>query len=192
MRSPDFRTFMLRLSCVHVQTFVRSTDFRAFPRFICVHHVFVRSWSDFRAFNRFPCVHAQTFVRSCPDVRAFTGLSCVHVQIFVFFNVSRLCNFERTMPLSSVWTYLFPSGTSTWGCIKMWTIMASLMSHNRVRPPAWGADPNCFMIRTNRAHTRVFLDRNYRVLTEVWAHFSLDHGLELVWSEVNLVWKIWS
>ena len=79
---PDFRAF-IRLSCVHVQTFVRSCpDFRAFDRLSCVHQTFVRS-SDFRAFmSRFSCVHVQIFVRST-DFRAFTRLSCVHVQTFV-------------------------------------------------------------------------------------------------------------
>ena len=62
---PDFRSFD-RLSCVHVQTFVRSTDFRAFM-------------------FRLSCVHVQTFVRSCPDFRSFDRLSCVHVQTFVRF-----------------------------------------------------------------------------------------------------------
>ena len=83
VRSPDFRAFMFRLSCVH-QTFVRSCpDFRAFTRLSCVHvQTFVRS-PDFRAFmSRLSCVH-QTFVRSCPDFRAFTRLSCVHIQTFV-------------------------------------------------------------------------------------------------------------
>ena len=90
MRScPDFRAFMSRLSCVR-QTFVRScSDFREFIRLSFVHvQTFVRS-SDFRAFmSRLSCVH-QTFVRSCSDFRAF-------------FNVSRLCNCERTTPLSCV------------------------------------------------------------------------------------------
>ena len=47
---PDFRAFA-RLSCVHVQNFVRSPDFRAFmSRLSCVHQTFVRSCSDFRTF----------------------------------------------------------------------------------------------------------------------------------------------
>ena len=62
VRSPDFRAFMSRLSCVH-QTFVRSPDFRAFNQFLCVHvQTFVRS-PNFRAFNQFSCVHVQTFER---------------------------------------------------------------------------------------------------------------------------------
>ena len=91
----DFRAFMFRLSCVHVQTFVRSCpDFRAFmfsfrafmSRLSCVHvQTFVRSCPDFRAFIRLSCIHVQTFVRSCPDFRAFDRLSCVHVQTFVRF-----------------------------------------------------------------------------------------------------------
>ena len=87
---PDFRAFMSRLSCVR-QTFVRScSDFRAFmSRLSCVRQTFVRSCSDFRAFmSRLSCVR-QTFVRSCSDFRAF-------------FDVSRLCNFERTTPPSCV------------------------------------------------------------------------------------------
>ena len=60
---------MSRLSCVHVQTFVRSPDFRAFL-------------SRLRAFTRLSSVHVQTFVRS-PDFRAFLSrLSCVH-QIYL-------------------------------------------------------------------------------------------------------------
>ena len=91
VRSADFRAFMSRFSCVHVQTFVRSCpDFRAFmSRLLCVHQTFVRSCSDFRAYlSRLSCVR-QTFVRSCSDFRAF-------------FDVSRLCNFERTTPSSCV------------------------------------------------------------------------------------------
>ena len=110
---PDFRAFMSRLSCVHVQTFVRSCpDFRAFMfRLSCVHvQTFVRSCSDFRAFmSRLSCVR-QTFVRSCSDFRAFMSrLSCVRQtfvrscsDFFSFFDVSRLCNFERTTPPSCV------------------------------------------------------------------------------------------
>ena len=77
---------IVRLSCVHVQNFVRSPDFRAFmSRLSCVHvQNFVRS-PDFRAFTRLSCVHVQTFVRSCPDFRAFDRLLCVHVQTFVRF-----------------------------------------------------------------------------------------------------------
>ena len=48
------------------------------------------------------------------------------------------------------------------------------------------------MIRPNRAHTRVFPERNYRVWKEVGTHYSLDDGLEMVWSEVILVWKVWT
>ena len=62
---------MFRLWCVHVQTFVRSPDFRAFMFRLSGVHV------------RFSCVHVQTFVRSCPDFRAFDRLSCVHVHTFV-------------------------------------------------------------------------------------------------------------
>ena len=47
---------MSRLSCVHVQTFVRSCP-------------------DHRAFTRPSCVHVQTIVRSCPDHRAFIRVS---------------------------------------------------------------------------------------------------------------------
>ena len=96
VRSPDFRAFMSRLSCVH-QTFVLlCPDFCAFTRLSCDHvQTFVRS-SDFRTFmSRFLCVH-QTFVRSCPDFlrspdfhAIMSRRSCVHqtscvlVQIFV-------------------------------------------------------------------------------------------------------------
>ena len=62
----------------------------------------------------------------------------------------------------------------------------------RLYLPGWGSDPNWFMIRPSRAHTRVFPDQNYRVWTEVRAHYSLDDGLEMVWSEVVLVWKVWT
>ena len=58
--------------------------------------------------------------------------------------------------------------------------------------PGWGPDLNWFMIRPGRAHHRVFPDRNYRVWKEVRAHYSLDDGLEMVWSEVILVWKVWT
>ena len=88
VRSPDFRAFIFRLSCVHVQSSVPSPDFR----------VLMFSLSR---------VHVQTFVRS-PNYSAFMlRLSCVHVQTFVrsysefhaFFDVFRLSNFERTTPL---------------------------------------------------------------------------------------------
>ena len=105
---PDFRVFRSRLSCVH-QTFVRSTDFCSFmSRLWCVHQIFVRS-IDFSSFmSRFSCVH-QTFVRSTDYCSFMSRLWCVH-QIFVlscsdfraFFDVSRLCNFERTTPPSCV------------------------------------------------------------------------------------------
>ena len=76
---------------MNAQKFVRSCpDFRAFmSRVSCVRQTFVRSCSDFRAFmSRLSCVR-QFFVRSCSDFRAF-------------FDVSRLCNFERTTPPSCV------------------------------------------------------------------------------------------
>ena len=79
---PDFRAF-IRLWRVHVQTFVRSPDFRAFmSRLSCVQSIFVRSCPDFRAFDRLSCVHVQTSVRS-PNFRAFNRFLCVHVQTFV-------------------------------------------------------------------------------------------------------------
>ena len=67
---------MSKLSCVH-QTFVRSCpDFCAFTRLSCIHiQSFVRSSDN-------SCINDQTFVRS-PDFRAFNGFSCVEVQIFV-------------------------------------------------------------------------------------------------------------
>ena len=86
MRSSDFRAFVFRLSNLHVQNFLRSSlGFCALLfRLASVHvQAFVHSCSDFRAFMfRFPCVH-QTFV-----------LSCSHFH--TFFDVSTLCNFERT------------------------------------------------------------------------------------------------
>ena len=48
------------------------------------------------------------------------------------------------------------------------------------------------MIRPSRAYTRVFPDRNYRVWKEFRAHYSLEDGLEIVWWEVDLVWKIFT
>ena len=94
---PNFRAFT-RLLCVH-QTFACSPDFHAFmTRLSCVQQPFARS-PDFREVNRLSCI-PQTLVRSCSDFRAF-------------FDVSRLCDFERTPPpraficcldiLASVW-----------------------------------------------------------------------------------------
>ena len=85
---PDHRASMSRPSCVHVQTIVRSCpDHRAFmSRPSCVHvQTIVRSCPHHRAFMSRPsCVHVQTIVRSCPDHRAFMSRpSCVHVQTFV-------------------------------------------------------------------------------------------------------------
>ena len=88
---PDFRVFMSRTLCVHAQTFVRSPDF-------------VRSHSDFRAFmSRLSCVY-QTFVRSFSNFRAFLMFSD-----YVILNTR-----PPLVRSSSVWTYLLPSGTSTW------------------------------------------------------------------------------
>ena len=129
-------------ACVHVQTLLRESDhertkIRAFMSRLSYDSLimnalkFVRSCPDFRAFmSRLSCVR-QTFVRSCPDFRAFMSrLSCVR-QTFVhscsdfraFFDVSRLCNFERTTPprafifgldiLASVWDLNLGSYTMT-------------------------------------------------------------------------------
>ena len=104
---PDFRAFMSRLPCVHVQTFVRSfPDFFSFIfRIPCVHF-----WDLLAFMYRLQYAHIQTFVCSCPDyLRSYSGFcalefvslcpdfrgctrltlifkfrfSCVHVQIFV-------------------------------------------------------------------------------------------------------------
>ena len=88
VRSPDFRAFMSRLSCVHQTSCV-------LVQTLCVHQTFMRSCPDFRAFirlrvflSRFSCVH-QTFLRSCSGFRAFSRLSgirktsCVDVRFFV-------------------------------------------------------------------------------------------------------------
>ena len=92
LRSPDFRAFMSRLSCVHVQTFLQSPDFRAFmSRLSRVHvRIFVRSCSDFRAFmSSFRAFMSrlscvhQTFVRSCSDFRAFMSRLSCVRQTFV-------------------------------------------------------------------------------------------------------------
>ena len=111
---PDSRTTVWswthKNSCVHVQTFVRSCP-------------------DFRAFDRLSCVHVQTFVRSRPDFRAFDRLSCVHVQTFVRFLMFPdyvILNARRPLVRSSsVWTYLLPSGTSTWVqlCIQVLSLL---------------------------------------------------------------------
>ena len=118
VRSPDFRAFMSRLSCVH-QTFVRSCpDFRAFmSRFSCVRQTFVRS-PDFRAFmSRLSCVH-QTFVRSCPDFRAFTKISCVHVQNFRAF--TKLSCVRQTFVRSSD-----IRASTRLSCVQVQTLMRS-------------------------------------------------------------------
>ena len=67
-----------RLSYVDVQPFMRSPNFRAFiSRLSCVHQTFMRSCPDFRAFTRLSCVQVQTFVRSYPEFRAFTDTTSV-------------------------------------------------------------------------------------------------------------------
>ena len=95
---PDVRT-ITRLLCVHnqtfanssesshvhVQTFLRSPDFRNstrlscfFSRFSCDHQNFLRSCPDFNSFTRFLRaqkflrVYVQTFVCSCPDFCVLT------------------------------------------------------------------------------------------------------------------------
>ena len=75
-----------------------------------------------------------------------------------------------------------------------WPWPLSMLKHtcNNDCYPGWGPDPNWVMIRPSQAHTRVIPDQNYRVFSEVWAHYGLDHGLEMAWSEVILVWKVWS
>ena len=117
---PDFRAFA-RLSCVHVQTFVRSPDFHAFmSRLSCVHQTFVRSCPDFRAFTRLSCVQP-IFVRSCPDFRAFDRFLCVHVQTFV-----RSTDFRAFM--SRLLYILLDILASVWdlnlGCLK-WNLSES-------------------------------------------------------------------
>ena len=59
--SPEFRAFMSRLSCLHVQTF------------LC-------SCSDFRVVTRLSCLHVQTVGRLCSDSRALIRHSSFHVQ----------------------------------------------------------------------------------------------------------------
>ena len=53
--------------------------------------------------------------------------------------------------------------------------------------PGWGPDPNWLLIRPSRAHSRVFPDRNYRVFSEVRAHY----GLIMVWrwSDQRSIWS---
>ena len=97
IRSPDFFAFMFRHSCVH-QTFLHSTDFRAFPRLWCFHlQICVRSAGFCALIFTFLCIH-QTFMLS-PDFCAITlRLSCVHQnfvpsQNFLCFHVQ---NFVRS------------------------------------------------------------------------------------------------
>ena len=95
---PDFSAFIFRLSCVHVQTFVRSPEFRALNQFLVEASMSKPSQKesnyvqtvphgrclcpDFRAFTTLSCVHVQNFVRS-PDLRQFNRFSCAHVQTLV-------------------------------------------------------------------------------------------------------------
>ena len=79
VRSPDFRAFT-KFSCVHVQTFVKLPDLRAFMfRLSFVHQTFVRLPKNFAfvckrlSVPRFSCVH-QILVRSCLDFCAFIKL----------------------------------------------------------------------------------------------------------------------
>ena len=86
-----------RLSFLHVQTFFRSTDFRAFIKFSSFHvQTFERlpdfpafitpcAFIDFRAFNRYSSVHVQTFLRSYQDLQAFNRRSFLHFQTFTQF-----------------------------------------------------------------------------------------------------------
>ena len=95
---PDFHS-TTRLIYVHVQTlvlspdFVRSPVFRAFmSKLSCVHQTFVWSLPDvfvllcpvIRAFNSFSCVYVQYFVRLCPHFHAISRIIWVHVQTLVF------------------------------------------------------------------------------------------------------------
>ena len=105
--SSDFRAFT-RLSCVYVQTFVRSCpDFRALTRFSCVHQIFVHSCPDFRAFTKISCFRVQTFKRPCPEFRAFM------FRFWAFFDVSGQCNFEHTTP-SRAFTFALDTLASVW------------------------------------------------------------------------------
>ena len=105
-----------------------------------------------------------------------------------------IINELATPPCRKTWTASVPNGASPLKSAKE----AKLHSYSRRIQSGkqcfqgWGPDPNWFMIKPSRAHTRVFPDRNYRVWTEFWARYSLYDGLEMVWSEVNLVWKVWS
>ena len=96
---PRPKQYMSRLSCVLVQTIVRSNSNSCVQRQI------------FRAFMSRPsCVHVQTIVRS-PDHRAFMSRpSCVHVQTIVRSSVFPdrvILNARHPLrAFISVWTYL--------------------------------------------------------------------------------------
>ena len=97
------------------------------------------------------------------------------------------------LQLRITWIFFsFPGTLSSLHCFLLTYFGVTCFHGNDDFDSGWGADPNCFMIRPNRPHTSVFPDRNYRVWTEAPAHYSLNHDLVLVWSEVNLVWKVWS
>ena len=172
----------------------------------CIHQIFVCSCSDFhfRGFTRIVFVHP--FLRLCSlfcDVRTFTKHLGVLIQSFMrymrlyvdFLVFTRLCCVH-------VWTFMHCNGCSPVNDKESFTAPNSFkrfqisphitfLQLNFVKP-GWGPDPNWFMIRPSRAHTRVFPDQNYRVWKEVRAHYSVDDGLQMVWSEVDLVWKVWS
>ena len=111
MRSPAFCAFIYRLlsvhqffvllcpdicvftsfSCVYVQTFGRSPDFRAFisrlraiTKILSVHVQILVLSPDFCTFlSRLPGVH-QTFVRLCSDFFAFIKLLCACLLACLF------------------------------------------------------------------------------------------------------------
>ena len=157
VRPSDFRLFT-RLSCVHDQTFVRSPDIS------CVHQTFVRQ-PDFRAFmSKLSCVH-QTFVRSwsifraftrlfmrsCPDFIASIRLLCVH-QTFV-----RSCpDFRAFIRLSWLHVQTF---VRSWSDFRAFTRLSCVHVQTLVRP----SDFCAFMIwllcvqQTFRAFSRLFV-----------------------------------
>ena len=118
-------------------------------------------------------VKASDFILECPCMFEYDD----PIKTFKALSVDSCFVACRTTPGCVGFSY----------CVSRYFLFMSLWN------PGWGPDPNWLIIIPSRAHTSVFPGPNYyRVWTEVRAHYSLDDGLEMVWSDVNLAWKVWT
>ena len=191
----------MRYSCVHVQTFVRSPNFRAFmSRLLCVQQTFVRL-ADIGAFMfRLSGFNIERFVRSCLKFGAFTKLSGGHVNFCAFSRLScvhvmsrllcvqlqtnvRLCPDCGVIRLSCahVPTYVLSCqdfcAFSRLSCVHVISRLLCVQLQTIVR-----LCPDCALIRLSCVHLQTFvraLILCLDILASVW-DLNLGHFLQ-VW-----------